>query len=123
MKTFAGASSHKIVLETIMGEHFFLGSIVIDFLGDFNTDFLNAYDAKCKENAFYEKYTDAHPKALGKIGTCLVEENCRSEKVATPANLRETLIKCDEKVKLQLVYQKGHTMENLLAIFSMLLPF
>ena len=96
MKTFTGASSHKIVLETIMGEFFSVRYYW--FLGDFNTDFLNAYDAKCKENAFYEKYTDAHPKALGKIGTCLVEENCRSEKVATPDNLRQTLIKCDEKV-------------------------
>ena len=81
-----------------MGEFFFSRFDSYWFLGDFNTDFLNAYDGKCKENAFYENYKDAHPEALGKIGTCLAVQNCRSEKVATPGNLRQTLIDCDEKV-------------------------
>ena len=76
--------------------HTFSKSSIIQ--GDFNTDFLNPYDLSCKENAFYERFTDAHPAALGRIGTCLVEQNCRSAKVATPNSLRQVLMQRDEKV-------------------------
>ena len=74
-------------------------SIKLKSIGDFNTDFLNPYDVKCKENSFYEKFTDCHPSALDRIGTCLLEANCRDEKVSTPAQLRQMLLDCNEKVK------------------------
>jgi len=80
---FKSSSDRTIKLETVMG--------------DFNTDFLNPYDVACKENAFYERFTDAHPAALGRIGTCLVEQSCRAEQVATPSALRQVLTQCDEK--------------------------
>ena len=73
--------------------------IVIETLyGDFNTDFINSYDQKCKKNSFYETFLDAHQltgATGGEIGTCLVEESVRLNEVATPEGLKKKLLECD----------------------------
>jgi len=71
--------------------------IVVETLcGDFNTDFINSYDQKCKNNLFYETFVDAHQSGVD-VGTCLVEESCRLNEISTPEGLKKKLLECDKK--------------------------
>jgi len=75
-------SERKIVIETLCG--------------DFNTNFINPYDQKCKKNKFYETFLDAHQSELD-IGTCIVEESVRLDDIATPEGLKKKVLECDSK--------------------------
>jgi len=81
-KNEIASNDRKIVVETLCG--------------DFNTDFINCYDQKCKKNNFYETFLDAHQSEV-EIGTCLVEESCRLDEIATPEGLKKKLLACDSK--------------------------
>ena len=64
--------------------------------GDFNTNFINPYDKKCKQNKFYETFLDAHQSEV-KFGTCLTEETIRLDEIATPEGLKKKVLECDSK--------------------------
>ena len=81
-KAEIATNDRKIVIETLCG--------------DFNTNFINPYDQKCKKNQFYETFLDAHQSGQ-EIGTCLVEESCRLNEIATPEDLKKKVLECDSK--------------------------